>query len=54
MLGAVGRCDPSMGRMLVSVGLWMLEPVEGSGDVAWEGNVDNPLGVVPLKGETAV
>jgi hypothetical protein len=54
LFGAIGGDDPSMRRMLGSVGLWMLETVEGACDVAWEGHINNPLGVVPLEGETAV
>ena len=54
LFGTIGGCNPGVGSMLVSVGLGMLESVEGSSDVTRKGHVDNSLGVVPLEGETTV
>ena len=53
-LGAVGGFVPGMGGMLRACRWWMLKCLEGVGDVAWHGDVDVSVDIVPVECEAAV
>ena len=52
--GAVGGLLPGMGSMLGTCWCRMAEALEGTLDVAWNGNVDSLVDIIPINGETTI
>jgi hypothetical protein len=51
---AIDWLDPGVWRVLWAVGLWVVEVVEGSGNVAWHGDIAGASTVVPTDGEATI
>ena len=49
--GAIDGMRPGVGGILLAFGVWMLELVQCLFNVAWYGDIDIPVGVIPHKVE---